>query len=125
MAYLTINLQNLFLKRKILSKALKSHMVYYIVINNFFVSFEIIGGSQNTLSLINEFEKCILSFMESLIADFIQFSSTIAKFYFCKGDQALDYVCTQFRDFIKISSFSKLFDHSSGNSDIQFLVIMV
>ena len=61
-------------------------MVYYIVINNFFVSFEIIGGSQNTLSLINEFEKCILSFMESLIADFIQFSSTIAKFYFCKGD---------------------------------------
>ena len=58
-------------------------MVCYIVINNFFVSFEISGGSynplQNTLRLINEFEKCVSSFMESVIADFIEFSSTIAQ----------------------------------------------
>ena len=51
-------------------------MVCYIVINSFFVSFEISGGSynssQNTLRLVKEFEKCILSFMESLIPDFIQ-----------------------------------------------------
>ena len=40
-----------------------------------FVSFEISGGSynpsQNTLRLINKFEKCMLSFMETLIANFI------------------------------------------------------
>ena len=76
-----MNFQNLFSKRKILSKTFSSHMVCYIVINNFFVSFEISGGSynpsQNTLRLLNEFEKCILSFMESLIPDFIQFSSAI------------------------------------------------
>ena len=51
--------------------------VIWFVINNFFVSFKISGGSynlsQNTLRLINKFEKCILSFMESLIADFIHF----------------------------------------------------
>ena len=92
-------------------------MVCYIVINNFFVSFEISGGSynplQNTLRLINEFEKCILSFIESLIADFLQFSSAIiSNFYFCKVDWALDYVCSQFRDFAKIFSFSKYFDNS-------------
>ena len=61
-------------------------MVCFIVINNFFLSFEINGGSynpsQNTLRLINKFEKCVLSFMESLIADFIQLSSTFAKFLF-------------------------------------------
>ena len=60
----------------------------HTVINNFFVSFEISGGSynpsQNTLRLINKFEKCIPSFMESLI-DFIQFSSSIAKFLFLQG----------------------------------------
>ena len=84
-----MNFQNLFSKRKILSKAFNSHMVCYIVINNFFVSFEISGGSynplQNTLKLINEFEKCILSFIESLISDFIQFSSAIIKFLFLQG----------------------------------------
>ena len=50
------------------------------------MSFEISGGSynppQNTLRLINEFKKCVLSFMESLIADFIQFSSAIVKILF-------------------------------------------
>ena len=50
------------------------------------VSFEISGGSynlsQNTLRLINEFKKCIMPFMESLIADFIQFFSAIARFLF-------------------------------------------
>ena len=60
-----------------------------MVVNNFFVSFEISGGSynpsQNTLRLINEFEKYILSFMESLIADFIQFFSAIAIFLFLQG----------------------------------------
>ena len=64
-------------------------MVCYIVKNNFFVSFEIIGGcdnpSENTLRLKNEFEKCILSFMESLITDFIRFSRAIAKFFFLQG----------------------------------------
>ena len=41
------------------SKAFNSHTICYIVINNFFVSFEISGGSynssQNTLKLTNEF----------------------------------------------------------------------
>ena len=81
--------QNLFLRRKILSEAFNSHIVCYIIINNFFASFAISGGSynpsQNTLRLINKFEKCIPSFMESLIADFIQFSSAIAKFLFLQG----------------------------------------
>ena len=68
----------------------KEHIIVcYIARNNFFVSFEISGGSynpsQNTLRLINKFEKCIPSFMESLIADFIQFSSAIAKFLFLQG----------------------------------------
>ena len=84
-----MNFQNLFLRRKILSKDFNSHIVCYIAINNFFVSFKIRGGSynpsQNTLRLINKFEKCIPSFMESLIADFIQFSSAIAKFLFLQG----------------------------------------
>ena len=57
--------------------------------NNFFVSFEISGEpynlSQNNLRLINEFEKCILSFMESLISNFIQFFTTIAKYLFVQG----------------------------------------
>ena len=79
--------QNLFSRRKILWKIF-SHMVYYTVTNNFeiFVSFAISGGSCNpsqiTLRLINEFEKCFLSSIESLIVDFIQFSSTITKFLF-------------------------------------------
>ena len=84
-----MNFQNLFSRRKILSRAFNSHMVCYYVINNFFLSFEISGGSynpsQNTLRLINEFEKCIPSFMESLIAKVIQFSSAIAKFLFLQG----------------------------------------
>ena len=49
--------------------------------------------------------------MESLIADLIQFFSAIVKFLFL-GDWAVDYVCTQFRDFTKISSFSKSLDNS-------------
>ena len=66
-------------------------MFCYIVINNFFVSFEISSGSynpsQNALKLINKFEKHIPSFMESLITDFSQFSSVIGKlFFFCKED---------------------------------------
>ena len=90
-SYLIMNFQNPFLRRKIPSKAFNSYMVCYIVINNFFVSFETSGGSynlsQNTLRLISEFEKCIPSFMESLIASFVQFSSAIAKFLFLqKGD---------------------------------------
>ena len=64
-------------------------------------------------------------FMESLIADFIQFLALSPNFYFCKGDWALDYVCTQFRDFTKISSFFKSFGNSWGNSYIQFVVIMI
>ena len=95
-----MNFQNLFLKRKTLSKAFNSHIVSYIFINNFFASFEISGGSynssQNALRLINKFEKCIPSFMENLIANFIQFSSAITKFLFCIGDWILDYVCLNF-----------------------------
>ena len=64
-------------------------MSYYIVLNNFFVSVEINGGSynpsQNTLRVINEFEKCIPSFFESLIANFIQFSGASPKFLFLQG----------------------------------------
>ena len=63
--------------------------VIWYVISNFFVSFEISGGSynfsQNTLKLINESGKCILSFMESLIADFIQFFIAFARFFFLQG----------------------------------------
>ena len=53
--------------------------------------------------------------MESLTANFIHFSSAIAK----------DYVRTQFRDFTKIFSFSKPFDNSWSNSYIQFVAIMI
>ena len=53
------------------------------------MSFKISGGSyilsQNTLRLTKKFEKCIPSFMESLIADFMKFFSAIAKFSFLKG----------------------------------------
>ena len=53
------------------------------------MNFEISGGSdnpsQNTLRLINKFEKRILSIMESLTADFIQFSNANAKFLFLQG----------------------------------------
>ena len=63
--------------------------IIWFVINNFFVSFEIFRGSynfsQNTLRLIKIFEKFILSFMESLIADFIQFFSAITNFLFMQG----------------------------------------
>ena len=80
------NFQSLFWARKTLWRAFSSHMVCYIVINNFFVSFEIsvepYNSSQNTLSLTNEFNKCIPSFMESIIANFIQFLSAIANFLF-------------------------------------------
>ena len=63
--------------------------VIWFVRNNFFVSFEISSGSynlsQNTLKLINEIEKYILSFMESLIADFSQFFRSFVKFLFMQG----------------------------------------
>ena len=42
-------------------------------------------------------------FHGSLTADFIQFFSAIAKFLFLQEDLVLDYVCTIFRDFTKIS----------------------
>ena len=65
-------------------------------------------------------------FIGKLIADFIQFCSVMAKFLFLqKWYWALDYVCTQFRDFTKILSFFKLFDNSWGNSYFQFVVIMI
>ena len=58
--------------------------VICFVINNFFVSFEISGVSynlsQNTLRLISEFRKCILLFMESVIAGFIQFLGLLLNF---------------------------------------------
>ena len=107
----------------ILSKTFNSRVVCYIATNNSFVSSEISGGtynpSQNTLRQINEFEKCILSFMETLIADFIL--ALLPNFYLWKGDWALDYVCTHYRDFAKIFSFSKSLD----NSYIKFVVTTI
>ena len=129
-----MNFQNLLSRKKILSKAFNSHMVCYIVMNTFFVSFEISGAfsnpSLNTWKLINEFEKCIPFFMEGLIANFIQLSSAIAKFLFLKGRWdtrlcVLDYVCTQFRDLTKLFSYSKSFGNYWGNSYIQFVVIIL
>ena len=109
-------LESIFEKKDIVIKAFNGHMVCYIAINNFLVSFENSGGSynpsQNTLRLTNKFEKCIPSFMESLIADCIQFSGAITKFCFCKGDWALNYAYTSFRDFTKLSSIFKLFESS-------------
>ena len=83
--------------------------VIWIVINNFFVSFEISGGFYNLLPnilrLINKFENYILSFMESLISNFIQFLSAVAKFCLCMGDWTLDYVCTEFPHFPAHSTY--------------------
>ena len=94
----------------------KGFKVTWFVINNSSVSFEIIVGSynlsQNTFRLKNKFRKCIIFFIESLIADFILFFSAIANFYFCKEDWALVYVYTQYRDFTNISSFSRLLDNT-------------
>ena len=99
-----------------LLKAFNGHMVCYIAINNFLLSFEISGGSynplQNTLRLINEFKKYTLSFMESLIAILFNFQAPLPNFYFCLGDWAPEDVCTQFCDFTNISSISKSFDNS-------------
>ena len=128
-----MNFQNLLSRRKILSKVFNSHMVCYIAINTF-VNFEISGAffnpSLNTLRLINEFEKCIPSFLEGLIANFIQFSSAIAKFLFLKGrlDTRLcvrDYLCTQFRDFTTLFPYCMSFDNLWCNSYIQFVVIIL
>ena len=68
--------QNLFRRRKILSKPFNSHMVCCIVnfLKNFGISGRSYNLSQNTLRLINKFE--------SLIGDFTHFSGTIAKFLF-------------------------------------------
>ena len=80
--------ESIFQKEDLI-EAFNSHIVCYIVINNIFLSFEISGGTYNplqiTLRLINKFEKFIPSFMESLIADFSQFSSAITKFLFLQG----------------------------------------
>lgn len=79
--------QNPRSRMKLLSNVFNSHMVSYIVINNFSVSFGISGRSfypsHNTLRLIDRFEKYMF-FTERLIADFVQFSNAIANFYFCK-----------------------------------------
>ena len=88
-------------------------MVYYIVINNFFVSFETSGGSynpsQNTLKLINEFEKCIPSFMESLTANFIQFFSAIAKFSAIAREIGHKTMCVL--NFVILLKFSHFLSH--------------
>ena len=59
------------------SRRILLNNVCCIVINKFFVSFEVIGGSynppQNAFRSTKEFEKCSI-FMESLNAGFIQFS---------------------------------------------------
>ena len=72
----------------------------------------VVGPTFFHKALWDEFGKCILSFMESLIADLSDFLSLLPDFYFCRGDWALEYVSTQFRDFNKISSFARSFDNS-------------
>ena len=73
----------------------------------------------------NKLEIYILSFIESLITDFIHFLALLPNFCFWKGDWALDHVWTQFRDCTKMSLFSRLFDNSWGISYIQFIGIMI
>ena len=81
-----MNSENLFSRRKILSKAFNSHMDDYIVTKNFFeISGESYNPSQNTWRLINKFEKCILSFIKSSIGDFYQFYRAIVKVLFLQG----------------------------------------
>ena len=79
------------------------------------MSFEISGGSdnpsQNTLRLINKFEKCILSIMESLTAEFIQFSSANAKFLFLQGRLGSTLCAINFVILVKDPHFL-LFDNS-------------
>ena len=63
--------------------------------------------------------------MESLIADFIQFSSAIAKFLFLQGRLGTR-LCVHLISWLtKIFSFFKLFDNPWGNSYFQFVVIMI
>ena len=57
------------------------------------------------MRLTNEFEKCILSFMESLIADFFNVLALYPNFYLCKRDWALDFVYTQFVNLLKFPHF--------------------
>ena len=52
--------------------------------------------------------------MENLIADLFNFQALLLGFYSWKKDWSLDYVCTQFRDFIQVSSSSRSFDNSWG-----------
>ena len=95
---------------------------------SFFVSFETSGGSynpsQNILRLINECKKCVLSFPESLIADFIRISGTISKFLFLQ--ERLDTrLCGYSILWCKNYSFSKSFDNSWGNCYVQYIYIYI
>ena len=121
LAYLTMNFKNPFSGRRILSKAFNSHIVCYIVINNFmslwlykFLSFVISGGfyhlSQNTLRLINKFQKC-WTFKECLIADFL---ALLPNFLFLQCRLGLGYVYTQSWFFPNIFSFPKSLSRSAN-----------
>ena len=78
---------------------IESLTVIWFIINNSFLSFEISGGSynlfRNTLRLISEFEKCILSFI----------FRAIGKFLFMQGRLGTRLRCTQFRDLNKFPHF--------------------
>ena len=68
--------------------------------------------------------------MESLIADFVQFCSAFAKFLVLEGRLGTRLTCTQFWDFLKISSFPqilsfKLFPNWWGNLYLQLLVMII
>ena len=65
---------------------IESFKVMLFIIRNFlWVLRSVVGTRMFHKILINEFEKCILCFMESLIADFVQYFSVIAKFLFMQG----------------------------------------
>ena len=72
---------------------------------SFEISVDSYNSSQNTLRLINKFNKFISFFMENLIANFIQFLGLLTNFYFCKGDWALDYYALSFMILPRLSHF--------------------
>ena len=84
------------------------------------------GPSQNTFRVIYKIEES-RAFIESLLADFVHFSSAMTKSLFLEGRLAAKlYLHSNLRfsyNFL-ISQDLKFFDNPWGNLYIQFLVIM-
>ena len=97
---------------------IEAFKVVWFVINNFFVSFETSSGcynlSQNTSRLINEIEKCVLSFMESVIIDFIQLLRAMPNFFFIQEILGT-----------RLCVHSISFGNSCGTSYVLFIVTMI